>query len=150
MAYAQVWGLLGMPGGKTAYLENDRNFQVTTALYKNPPKRMKSKVKTEKFGIATMRNNFIYNVTENVMSALVESGIAQYFFQYIKLVVLKGLPTDQQEPKKFSIEDLKFGFVIFLICCGISIVAFLCEILMFYGRKFFGFYIFFKVIRDKS
>lgn len=132
---AQISARLGTVGERMAYMDNDRDYQVIKSLFKNSPRKMKSKLRNDKFGIATMTNNFIYGVTEDVMSALVVGGIPQYFLKYIEKNVLREMPVDPPEPKDFSIEDLEFGFMIFLICCGISIAIFLIEILMFYGRK---------------
>lgn len=96
---------------------------------------MKSKIRTDKFGIATMRNNFIYKATEETMSALVENGIPQYFLKFIQKVILKEKPADPNEPKNFSVEDLEFGFVIFLLSCAASSVIFLLEVFVFYGGR---------------
>lgn len=97
---------------------------------------MKEKLQKFLYGVSLMRNNFLYNLTESVMSSLVEGGIPQYFLTYIEDVVLREKPSDPVEPKTFSIEDLEFGFIIFLVACGISIVAFLIEIVYFYGARY--------------
>lgn len=83
-----------------------------------------------------MKNNFIYGVTEVVMSALVDNGIAQYFLSYISNFVLRPFPRDERVPEKFNIEDLEFGFFIFLVCCAASIFVFVAEIIVFHIREF--------------
>jgi hypothetical protein len=87
------------------------------------------------FGIGVMRNNFIHQVTEEAMNFLVSNGIPQYFLKYIREFVLRELPSEPKEPKKFGFEDLDFGFYIYLICCAVSICVFVVEILLFNLKK---------------
>lgn len=90
------------------------------------------------YGVGMMRNNFIYKVTEDAMRNLIDFGIPQYFLNYICENILRELPKDKKSPKKFSLNDLEFGFVIYLNCCGISIIIFVIEILIFNVRKVIG------------
>lgn len=84
------------------------------------------------------------------MRSLTQGGIPQYFLKYIQKVVLKELPADEQQPKKFSIEDLKFGFMIFLGCCGVSLVVFMIELAVFYVKNFVGLIILLNSIRKSK
>lgn len=105
-------------------------------MFKNPPIMMKEKLQTFHYGVAVMKNNFIYHLTEDVMSALIEAGIPQYFLNYIEDVVLKELLADPIELKKFGVEDLTFGFVIFLGFCALSVLIFFLEIIYSKIRPF--------------
>jgi hypothetical protein len=99
---------------------------------------MNSKYRSKLLGVSVMRNNFIYEITENVMSALIPTGIPQYFAKFMEKVILRGRPEISKEIKKFSLEDLKFCFVIYLMACSASLGAFLIEILVFNVRNFVG------------
>jgi hypothetical protein len=82
-----------------------------------------------------MRNNFIYGLTDDVMSKLVENGIPQHFLQYILQVLPRKLPSAGNEPRKFSVEDLKFGFFIHMSLCAISLIVFILEVVLKFVRK---------------
>lgn len=90
------------------------------------------------FGVSVMKNNFIYRVTEEVMSDLVVGGIPQNLLNYIETVVFRPSAPEPKDLKKFEIKDLEFGFVIYLQCCAASIIVFLIEICVFYLKKICG------------
>lgn len=96
---------------------------------------MKEKLQKFLYGISVMKNNFVFHVTEDVMSALVEGGIPQYFLAYIEDVILREMTADPATLKKFDVQDLEFGFVIYLVSCGLSIVVFLIEKITFFYLK---------------
>jgi hypothetical protein len=134
--YAKLWLRLSDPSEKVAYLDNRIGFVANRAMFKNPPVMMKEKLQKILYGVSLMRNNFLYDITESVMSGLIEGGIPQYFLTYIEDVVLREKPSDPIEPKKFGVEDLQFGFVIFLVACGVSISAVMIELIYFHFGKF--------------
>lgn len=69
------------------------------------------------------------------MSKLVQSGIPKNFEKQIYENVFKPRLGEEEEKKVFSIEDLKFGFVIYLVACVGAILAFIGEILWKKCRK---------------
>lgn len=56
-------------------------------------------------------------------------------------------PIKDTDPKRFSLSDLSYGFNLYLICCGISMFAFVLEIINFLTVKIY--YKLRKVIRSK-
>lgn len=134
--FALVWGRMGIAAEKVAYMNTRKSADVLGSFFKNPPRMMPMKVGSYIYGVGVMKNNFIYKVTEDVMSDLVEGGIPQHFLSYIRKVILKPKLTDDKEPKRFGVDDLMFGFMIFLESCAVSIFVFVIELLVFYSQEF--------------
>jgi hypothetical protein len=122
-----MWGRLSVASEKVAFVNSQKANDVQKSYFKNSPRMMTQKIYTYLYGVGMMRNNFIYDVTDEVMSKLVENGIPQYFLRYIRETILQRLPSDVKEPRKFSLDDLQFGFFIHLSCLGISIFVFALE-----------------------
>jgi hypothetical protein len=122
-----MWGGLSVASEKVAFVNSQKANDVQKSYFKNSPRMMTQKIYTYLYGVGMMRNNFIYDVTDEVMSKLVENGIPQYFLRYIRETILQRLPSDVKEPRKFSLDDLQFGFFIHLSCLGISIFVFALE-----------------------
>lgn len=73
------------------------------------------------------RNSFLFPLLDDTISKLISTGMAQKIF--FNFGERKDFHEPPKEPKILMIEDLFFGFLIWKICCGISITIFLGEIL---------------------
>lgn len=138
--FTSIWGRLGVASEKIAFISTQKANDVQRSYFKNSPRMMTTKFYTCLFGVGVMKNNFIYKVTDEAMSKLVKYGIPQYFLKYIREVVLRELPQDEKTPRKFSLDDLEFGFIIYLSCCAISFAAFLIEIFYWCVSSMWSFY----------
>lgn len=98
----------------------------------------KSRFLEVQYGLGAMRNNFIFDLMEDTMSKVVQGGIIQYFEKFISEFVLRAEMDEGKTLKSFGIEDLKFGFVIHLIACGVSSFVFIFEIFAFYLKNICG------------
>lgn len=148
-AFAAFWGRLGIPSERVAYFDTKVSFISNRAIFKNGPKINKKKFVTFLRGVGTRRNNFIFRVSEDVMRDLINGGIVQYFLAFIEDVVCRKVPTDEVGNKQFDVEDLKFVFMIYLVACGISTLAFLFELLIFYTKKFAETFLLITAIRNQ-
>lgn len=111
-----------------------RDYHILKALLKNTPKLLKQETYTYMYGIGVYKHNFMFKLTQNVTEKLIQTGIHQYFFKYLMDYYFYER-IEARGPKVFSIEDLHFGFVVWLVACGFSIGAFLCELLFVYSKK---------------
>lgn len=78
------------------------------------------------------KNHFLFDVTKNVVNELIPSGIPQYLYIFHKWIRFSRTSVYKyfKSPKIFNIEDLSFGFVLWLIACGISFIVFVLEMIM--------------------
>jgi hypothetical protein len=82
--------------------------------------------------MVTFPNHFMFQVINEVMEKIIPAGIPQYWYslqkweRYIKTrVKIRSL----EELKSLSLDDDGFGFVIWLVACGVSSAVFLVEML---------------------
>jgi hypothetical protein len=105
------------------------DFQIIKNVFKFAPKLIKQRLLNKIYGVGLFKNNFMIQSTEPVMEILIQAGIPQYFLDY----VFEFYFFDREElrgPKVFSIDDLRFGFVIWLVTCGIALAAFAGELIV--------------------
>lgn len=142
--------MLREPSKKGACVTSKKSVTFFQSLSKNSPRRMPIKILTYFYGVGVMRNNFIFNVTQEAMTRMIPNGIPQYMLKYIEEVEFKPIPPDVVEPETFDVKDLEFGFVIFLVCCGVSTLAFLGELSYFYGRELIGLIILMRFLAKEN
>lgn len=133
-----VFPRLALPSEKTALYSTYVNYLLNRYSFKIQPRLMNFKYRSLLYGVGVMTNNFIYEVTEEVLEILAQAGIPQYLAKYIEEVVLRAPIYEEKEAEVFSVEDLKFSFIILTCSCAISFCVFIMEILIFYIRKFIG------------
>lgn len=90
---------------------------------------LKQIIGVQSYGIRVYKNNFIYHHIEDNMKWLIQGGFPQRHLQFIKDTILWLPKDDGKIPQVFSIDDLQFGFIIWVISCGVSLSAFLLEVL---------------------
>lgn len=119
---------------KIGIILTEKDHQTLRFAYKNVPQLLKQQYRELMIGFGVFKNNFIYNLFEKTMIPLVESGIPQHFLNRIMKFHLKPPDEEPETPKVFTLNDLQFGFIIWIITCLIAISAFFLEILWFYAR----------------
>lgn len=112
----------------------EKDHRALRVVYKNVPKLIKQQIRDATIGIGTRRSNFMFELVQNVMMPAVEAGIPQNLLKFILEAYMQPLEDDPSEPKVFSFDDLSFGFVVWIITCGMAFVVFIIELLWFYGR----------------
>lgn len=116
------------PSSKIAVMLLEMDYHAIKAFKKNFPKIIEEEIDIDLEGICLGRNNFGFPMLKSLFPKLVEAGIPQYFNSYFKDFELKPLLDDPAEPFVFSIEDLRFGFIVWLVACGVSSVVFMIEV----------------------
>ena len=81
-------------------------------------------------GIGMLRNSILYPIFDEVMRNLIPSGIPQYLqIFYSKLLFGTYEELNEKTPQVLTLNDLAFGFLLWLAACSVSIAAFVGEIL---------------------
>ena len=93
-------------------------------------------------GIAADRYSILESVFVDAMRQFVSSGIPQYLNHFhADMISTKYQESEEKCPKVLTLDDLAFGFNLWLIACCVSICGFLCEIIKHYSFKIFQNYI---------
>ena len=100
----------------------------------------------------TKRNSFIYDILNQVLEKIIPAGIPQYLVKYHESNMYKEyVPIVDNSPRVLTVDDLEYGFVLWLGACGISVVGFLLEFIWFKLRKvlriMIGLWLFLKVLK---
>lgn len=111
-------------------MATDTDYRVIKAFEMNVPKIMKQTLTLEPIGACTTHNNFAFRLIDETMGNLTQAGIPQFLFRYFLDFEMRSLVDPPKEPSVFSVRDLEFGFVTWLIACGFAIVTFLGELIL--------------------
>lgn len=78
--------------------------------------------------IGLCHTSFYFRMIMNISDRMIETGITKFITDN-EVLKFKKLPPEQSEPNVFSVDDLAFGFNIFLGFCGLSVAAFVVEVI---------------------
>lgn len=128
IALVPIFNQMRDPTSKSAIMLLDKDYKIVRAFERQVPKVLKQTIDLESYGPCVSQHNFGWQIIKDTFPKLVEAGIPQYLFSYLLNFELRALLDDPPEPYVFSVEDLRFGFVIWWISCGISCIIFMLEI----------------------
>lgn len=111
-------------------------------------------ITSRQMGIGLPPWNLFSEIVEDVLQRLIPTGVVKHLIDYHTWIVYRNgnFKSGEQEPKILTLDDLGFGFVLWLTACAISAIGYLFEIVMFRWRKkhrtFIGLVLFLKVLRE--
>lgn len=124
------------PSRKVAIPTMNHDYKIIRAAIKNPPKVLNDGNSMHVYSICVWnRKPFFGRSNIKISNALIEGGIIQYLFNYLLDFEVKALEEPPKEPKVFEVEDLKFGFMVWLAACGVSVIAFLIEVSYVFAKS---------------
>jgi hypothetical protein len=142
-----------VPSSKSAIPLSYVDIKLAKLAYPDMPRVIKERLISPPEGICVNRNNFARTLNEKVMNALITAGIPQHLYKFTVEFELKSPPDPPRGPKVFDVEDLKFGFMIWLATISISIASFFAEVIFHYILKLFlntlGIFSFLKIFKLK-
>ena len=99
----------------------------------NPWNQLDERFFAVTIGIATLQSSFYFRIIKDTVDRLTDTGVIRHLIN-TRVLMLKKYPKDESEPKILSLEDLSYGFNIFLGFCLISGLIFIVELIL--GLKF--------------
>lgn len=110
--------------------------------------KLKERLINNPLGFSTIRNNFLYHLYEDVTQYLSAAGIPQWMIKVHLEWWSHPNAVNPKGPQVLSINDLSFGFFIWLMTMGLSTAAFGFEFLIYsFGKifvKFLGLILFLR------
>ncbi|KAG5666813.1 hypothetical protein PVAND_014823 [Polypedilum vanderplanki] len=103
-------------------------------------------------------NDILFSHLDYVMQNFVSNGIAKHLVDYAMWFLSRPYDVEIEDTRRIlSMNDLEFGFVIWLVACFVAFLAFIYEIFnLFFKRKFrnilrniFGLFEFLKVLKAR-
>ena len=127
-----------IPGSKIGLTADVETWQLSKIVLKRQVRKLSKNFSANVKGVVTFKNAHSFWLIEDTMRLLIQGGIPQYIKRFIILFCFKeSRQIEISEPKVFSVDDLAFGFVVWLVACSIAIAGFLCELMWFYGKNGF-------------
>jgi hypothetical protein len=123
---------------KAAVITMELDVKLYRSVFENVPKTIKEIINPTPQSICVQSNNFFNKLNREVMNKLISGGVIQHYLKYFFDFLLKPRPESKEGPKVFGVEDLKFGFIIWLFSCCIATSVFVMEIISFNLRKCVG------------
>lgn len=116
---------------KSAIMMTDIEYNVLRSHSEYPPMVMEEKIPFASMAVCTRSFNFANQLVVEVMMKLMPTGIPQYLYKYLMEFEFRPLVAPPVEPIVFSLTDLEFGFIVWLIAVGVCITAFFLELLWY-------------------
>lgn len=114
---------------------SDPDIKAIKSAFASMPKILREGINYDSVSICTDRNHIFTPSFVKITNSLISGGIIQHWFNYLLNFEFKGLIEPPKEPKVFEVEDLKFGFIVWLAACAISLAAFLVEIFYVWTKR---------------
>jgi hypothetical protein len=114
------------------HLKNE-SAKLAVLITENPAHkgvRLKEILFTDTAGLVMRRNQFLYWLTEETLRDLITGGIPQQLVKFYEDINYPLKKEDPADPKVLSIDDLHYGFVIWIVASYITLIAFIAEFLM--------------------
>jgi hypothetical protein len=87
------------------------------------------------YRFAFAKNQFLYHTTDEVIQNLLNAGIIDQLEFFHQSVCYRIHQKPEWEPYDFSLDDLLFGFYIWLENCVISLIVMASEWSRFHGKR---------------
>lgn len=127
---------MGNASAKLAFFMTSHSQTIFESEYDLPTIQLEEQLCTVNTGIGLIKNHFLFHLTDEVIQRTTSFGIPQFLDKlYMGLLYHKRVQMPVS-PQILSIEDLSFGFIIWLVACSISCLAFLGELLHYYFKVF--------------
>lgn len=83
------------------------------------------------------KDSFLFHLTEEILRDLITGGIPQHLVKFYEEILYPPLLEDLAGPKVLRIDDLSYGFIIWLVSCSIAVAVFVAEFPISYLVKKF-------------
>lgn len=133
---------------KLAFFMNEKpNFKGT---------QLKEILFSNTAGISMRMSTFLFHLTEEVVGDLITAGIPQHLRKFYEEMLYPPVYEELAEPQVLRIEDLRYGFTIWLISCGFAVAGFIYELInqhflrkvKFWMQEVLGLFLFMKLLRN--
>lgn len=96
--------------------------------------QLKEALFTDSASIAMRRNQFLFWLTEETLQSIIPAGIPQHLIKFYYDINFPIKEVQKSGPKVLKIDDLKYGFVIWIIASLTTLFVFISELM----AKFFA------------
>ncbi|KAG5668298.1 hypothetical protein PVAND_016245 [Polypedilum vanderplanki] len=122
---------IGDKATKTAIVTDERFDMMIKFFCKEEILRIKETVFTVNVGYGLVSFHYLYDSIESTIQWLLQAGIPQFWYELNHWHIYKRIYIPSSPPKDvLTLNDLNYGFNIWLIACAISIFQFFIEVIV--------------------
>lgn len=115
---------------KYAFFISDSFHASLNATFKRSLPIMQNDRVVRSLQLLTFRNNPLLLDIDELFKKWIPSGIVQHLLDYGKWFIDRPIEDTILDNRRIlSMFDLEYGFVLWLIACGISTIVFICEMI---------------------
>lgn len=116
---------------KLAFMFEDFYVNYKTKKLGIEPNRIKKRLMNSNNGISMNPNNFLFHLLSDSIFDLNSGGFPQFLKQlYLHYHLLDSKSPILRGPQVMTVDDLNYGFTIWIIASGVSVLGFFVEFLM--------------------
>lgn len=121
---------------KMAFFASDKLFNAYKRRHPESARPFEDSLVTSHIGFVFLPNNFMLDFTDELVTRLLPSGIIQHSNKFHEWCHFPDYVIEEEsEPQVLTLDDLSFGFVMWICACCITFVVFPMEI--FYRHFWF-------------
>ncbi|KAG5673137.1 hypothetical protein PVAND_003208 [Polypedilum vanderplanki] len=123
-------------------------------LCRREPLRLEQIYQRSAVGIATLTNRFCSELLFDTLELIIPTGITNFWYDWHLWYKYKRyvVEIEPKLPQILTLNDLSFGFVIWLIACGICTICFFIELIVYYSkialRNYAGLTFLFNILKN--
>jgi hypothetical protein len=145
----------GESDAKYAFFVHDQYHAQLNAKFKKSLTIMSGLVLTKPYALAMVKNCMLFGQLSYFIDRLLPTGIIQHLFDFGVWDFFRTHMESEQDPRRvLSLDDLEFGFVIFLAAIFVSFLVFFYEVILAlrmrqWLRDFIGLVDFLRVLKAR-
>lgn len=90
---------------------------------------------SDAYGLSMASNSFLFEQTEDILQNLIAGGIPHHLFNYYISYLNRRQAPILSGPKVLNIDDLSYGFIIWLVACSFAVLMFILEVFVTFLLK---------------
>jgi hypothetical protein len=119
------------PKKRYALIVDKNLYKEITFKCKRQPKRLKENIAS--LSIVLLHNAYgrVAKDINDIINTLIDYGIAQHWYEYYQWHKYElGLELNKKRgPQVFSLENVSYGFNVWMIACSVSVLGFVVELI---------------------
>lgn len=136
------------PNEKIAVTIDLDSFNILKSTFGEMPRKINLELFNIVKGIGVYQNNHVYWLMEETMRKIIPAGIPQYIRKFVYNFFVKHAENPKRKiPKVLKLDDLKVGFILWLVACFVSFFVFLLELIWIHGKSAIGLFFILKFLK---
>lgn len=121
-------------------------------MFKPNALKLKEQLFSDRIGISMKMNHPMFALITDISENLISGGVLQHIYKFYYDLAYPKMPQDLKEPEVLTIDDLRHGFIIWIVASSVTVFVFFIEIFMKiftnWFKKLFARVMFLRVLKE--